>query len=286
MLSASLSVFIANAGNVVDGMIIGKFLEDGALTAYALTLPVSFLVSTLTGIFAAGMQSMGGGAIGKGNMRLADEYFSSAVFTECFTLILVAAILIIFPARAADILGASKHSPEIFRQTCGYISGFAPGIPFLGASVMLVSIMYTEGKGHNVVIGTFIMIAVNVCGDIYAAVTNRGMFEIGLATSASYIAGCAFAMFCLSGKERAIKLSLRRIRISLLGSIFHGGINVGAIRGSHMLRTYALNVIMTLYLGKEALSAVSLQNVISVSLACIASGIGTAILTMGSVYYG
>ncbi len=70
-------------GNVVDSIVIGRFLGVNALTAYGLTHSMVLFFIAQLGIFMAGMQSCGGNAIGTGNMRLADEYFSSAL---CFEL--------------------------------------------------------------------------------------------------------------------------------------------------------------------------------------------------------
>ncbi len=164
--------------------------------------------------------------------------------------------------------------------------GYSLGLPFLSAASMLINIMYAEGKGHNVVVSFILSIAVNVCGDIYVASTTRSVFDIGLATSGSNIVSCAYLVFCRLGGETAVRLSVRRFKPSLITSIIKGGSTTGAIRASHMLRTWTLNILLTFYFGKEAVSALSVQSSVTSLFLCIAVGTGTAILLIGSVFYG
>ncbi|MBQ6970936.1 MAG: hypothetical protein IJP86_01125 [Synergistaceae bacterium] len=282
----ALSNFVANVGNMIDGMIIGSFLGDTSLTAYGLILPVVFLHGAQMGVFLVGMKSCGGHAIGKGDMRLADEYFSSAFFAECALSVIIALILCLFPGAVAGLLGASKHSPEIFAQTRDYIIGYSLGIPFLSLSSLLIDTMYTEGKGQNIIISVIIAIAVNTCGDLYVSFTSRSMLGIGLATSASYMIGCLYLVLCRYKSENAVNISLRHNNPKHLPSIIKGGSTTGAVRASHMLRVWVLNLILTYYFGKEAVSALSIQNSVAAIFLCIANGTGVTILTIGSIFYG
>lgn len=55
-------------------------------------------------------------------------------------------------------------------------------------------------------------------------------------------------------------------------SVVKGGSTTGAIRASHMLRTWTLNILLTYYFGKEAVSALSVQSSVTSLFLCIAVG--------------
>lgn len=285
-VSFLLSTIFANIGNILDAIIIGKFIGDNSLTAYGLTIPILFFITAQLGVFMAGVQNCGGAAIGKGNTRLADEYFSSALNFECALSVFIFLVLFFFPGGVAYILGASKHSMEIFEQNRDYIRGISLGLPFLSVSSILMNIMYIEGKGQKVLISIVLAIVTNICGDLYVANTSGSMFGIGIATSLSNLVGCLYLLFCRSGSEKAVNLSIRKTRFKLIGGIIKGGSTTGFIKVSHMFRIWILNFILTYYFGKEAVSAMSIQNSMSMFFLSVVGGTGVAILSIGSLFYG
>ena len=273
-------------GNILDAMIVGKLIGDNALTVYGLTPPILFFITAQLGVFMAGMQNCGGAAIGKGNTRLGDEYFSSALIFESALSIFIFLVLFFFPEYIAKILGASEYSAEIFTQASDYILGVSFGLPFLSISSMLMNIIYIEGKGQKVLIGVLLAIVTNICGDLYVVNTSRSMFEIGIATSLSNIVSCLYFVCCRLGSEKAVSLSIRKTRFKLMGSIVKGGSTTGFIRAGHMLRIWILNFMLTYYFGKEAVSAMSIQNSSSIFFLFLVGGTGNAILSIGSLFYG
>ena len=286
MFASSLSTLFLSIGSILDAMIVGKLIGDNALTAYGLTPPILFFMTAQLGVFMAGMQNCGGTAIGKGNARLGDEYFSSALIFETALSVFISLVLFFFPSSVSYILGASKHSTEIFEQTRDYILGISSGLPFLAVSSILMNIMYIEGKGQKVLIAILLAITTNICGDLYVAHTSGSMLGIGIATSLGEILSCLYLVCCRLGNEKAVSLSIRNTRFKLMGSIIKGGSTTGFIRASHMFRIWILNFILTYYLGKEAVSALSIQNSSSVFFISVVGGTGAAILSIGSLFYG
>ena len=286
MFASSLSTLFLSIGSILDAMIVGKLIGDNALTAYGLTPPILFFMTAQLGVFMAGMQNCGGTAIGKGNARLGDEYFSSALIFETALSVFISLVLFFFPSSVSYILGASKHSTEIFEQTRDYILGISSGLPFLAVSSILMNIMYIEGKGQKVLIAMLLAITTNICGDLYVAHTSGSMLGIGIATSLGEILSCLYLVCYRLGSEKAVSLSIRNTRFKLMGSIIKGGSTTGFIRASHMFRIWILNFILTYYLGKEAVSALSIQNSSSVFFISVVGGTGAAILSIGSLFYG
>ncbi len=68
-----MSTFAATLGNLIDAILISKFLGTEAIAAFGLTIPHQKFTDMLPAIIALGMQVLCSKSLGKGNLREANQ---------------------------------------------------------------------------------------------------------------------------------------------------------------------------------------------------------------------
>ena len=74
-----LSMFTSVIGNIIDGIITGKFLGTEAIAAFGFTTPYQRFVTIFPAVLALGMQVLCSKALGRGELREVNGFFSLAV---------------------------------------------------------------------------------------------------------------------------------------------------------------------------------------------------------------
>ena len=284
MIIAELSTSLAS---MLDGIIIARSFDKYAVASYGLTTPYVNMMKMLGGFFATGTQVVYSQYAARGRQQKANEVFTvSAVIVAAFGLSL-AACLFIFADKIALLLGASKDAEHLLQNTSDYLRGLSFGLPLHLGGLLLIPLMNIDGDKKRIAHSLNAMLIVNTCGDLFVAFFfNGSMFGLALATSLSYV--CSFIVLMLHFRKRSsVRLILRgKLDFASLADVAKSGIIPAAMRSFSMIRTYALNIIFITFAGAGVLAANTLVrgNIKAVPM-CVASAIGTTILSISGVLY-
>lgn len=189
-----INQLLTNTATLFDSFIVGRFYGEVCLSATGIVYQLIFFLITLGSIFSIGSQLECSLALSKGEQRRVNSIFSaSLVLIGVISAVLTAALLL-FPGQTASLFGAAASAGELHAVTADYIRGLAIGVPAQLAVAFLASVMPLDGDRKRIVTASFVMIAVNIAGDLLNVyVLHLGMFGIGLMTSVSNY--CAAAVF-------------------------------------------------------------------------------------------
>ena len=177
-------------GNVVDGMVTGKFLGENAMAAFGFTNTVTLTVAIVGSILSTGSSVLAGNSLGRGELDQARKRFS-----VCFTAALLAAAvlcILIFSLAVpfAKLLGAQG---ELVQLAAAYIRGYAIAAPGVLLVAFLMPVMQMDGEMNRLMIAVIVMTVGDIAADLLnVLVFHGGMFGMALATAVSY-----YAALCL-----------------------------------------------------------------------------------------
>ena len=185
-----VSTLAATLGNLIDGILISKFLGTEAIAAFGLTVPYQRFTAMLPAIIALGMQILCSKSLGKGDLREANQIFSLATTLTFGLAVLMTAGTFLFTQPILDILGADKGLGNIASLTADYLRAYSLSLPAMALGVVFMPLMQLDCDRQRTVIAITSLSVCNViCDAISIFVLNGGMWGIGIATLVSYLLG-------------------------------------------------------------------------------------------------
>ncbi|MBR4152802.1 MAG: ATP-binding protein [Selenomonadaceae bacterium] len=182
-----VSTLTATLGNLIDGILISKFLGTEAIAAFGLTIPYQKFTAMLPAIIALGMQVLCSKSLGSGNLREANQIFSLATTFTFVLSILMTAGTFLFTQPILDILGVEKGLGNIPGLAADYLQAYSLCLPAMALGVVFMPLMQLDCDRQRTIIAITSMSICNViCDAISIFVLEGGMWGIGIATVVSY----------------------------------------------------------------------------------------------------
>ena len=281
MLLASVAMLL---GTLVDGILIGHFLETNDMAAYGLIHPVTVLLLAVTGIFSSGSQ-----ILCTKHMSLGEPEKANNIFSLTFALLFLVsgaltALFLVFSTPIVTFLGAWNELLPLGRD---YLFGLAIGFPGVLLATTMAPFAQLEGNQSLMVFGVCIMVGVNVAGDLLnVLVFHGGILGMGLATSAgSY---CAFLLLFIHflRNKRGYRLVFRKLNWRCAGKIILPGLPTAGGRLFATFRTLILNYLLIAISTNVALAAYSARMNIGTFFASTGAAAGMATLSLTGIFYG
>ena len=199
-----INQLLINTATLFDSFIVGRFYGEICLSATGIVYQLVFFLITLGSIFSIGSQLECSLALSKGEQQKVNRIFSASLVLIGMISAVFMAALLLFSGQTASLLGASAASGALHTVTAEYTRGLAIGVPAQLAVAFLASIMPLDGDRKRIMTASFVMIAVNIAGDLLNVyVLHLDMFGIGLMTSVSnYCAAAVFSVHFLKPGSR------------------------------------------------------------------------------------
>ena len=187
LITFLLSMFASVIGNTIDGVITGNFLGTDSLAAFGFTAPYQRFTTIFPAVLALGMQVLCSKALGRGDLREVNGFFSLAVATALALMIFLTVTTFLFAGQIADILGAEKDLGVIRSLTIDYLEAFSLSLPPLALVTILPPIMQLDNDRQRAVFAVVVLsICDIVCDLINVFVLDGGLWGMGIATVVSY----------------------------------------------------------------------------------------------------
>ena len=180
-------------GNVVDGIIVGNLISEDGVSAINLSKPINQFIFTMHLLINAGAGMLVAYALGKGDIREAQRYFTRA-FMLSIGLGIVLAVVggVIFPAQTARLLCSNE---QILPLASDYMQILLLGNPAFILMWGLSTMVGVDGSPKLVSLAVIIDNAANLCLDIvFIKWFGWGIAGSSAATIVGHIIGIAILL--------------------------------------------------------------------------------------------
>ncbi len=278
---------IQPANQLIDSVLTGNGLGIEALEAYALFLPAAALFTAISCVFSVGTQITCSHMLGSGRFEASEALTRTAFVSAAVFSLAAAGALLAFPERIAALLGASAENPRQAEETAAYLRGYAPGIPAVFLTGIMMSLLQLEGRKKLVVILSFCNLAVNAAGDFANLwFFRKGLFGMALSSAVSYWAVFAALIFHFLFRSNMFRFSLSGFSAEKLLMILKNGVPSLTYYGSLVLRAAFFNWLIISGLGGNMLAVMLVISSFTTLVDAAIGGTGDAELLLSGVLYG
>ena len=255
-----LGMVSVSAVTTIDGIFIGHGVGSDGIAAVNICIP---LLMILTG--AGLMVGIGGSVtasiyLSRGKRKLTRSSITHSLLSVTAVTLLPMALILIFPQKAARLLGSSDH---LLPLVTDYLVWFAPSLVFELWIAVSMFALRLDGAPKLGMWCSIVAALLNVFLDwLFIFPFGWGLMGAAFATTLSCLAGAAVAFHYLAFRARSVRL--HRLRLNGKGvRFFFRDLGIQCkIGSSGMLGEAAMAVLMFVgnhvfmrYLGDDGLSA-------------------------------
>ena len=244
LIPSILMIFAMQFGSLVDGILVGNFIGNEALSASSLVMPILYVVQ-IPG-FALGI----GGAIvvatllGKRDEIGAKKAYSFSIIVGMGISILFAAISYPISAPLASLFSDGN---ALYQQyATEYIMMYLVTDPIITFALLIGSFMAVD---NNPRLSSIFYILSNIAKVgleiLFIKVFNWGMYGAALSTGAGYFVGLIVVIFYFASKKRMLKITFNLKESS--GKEIFKATSTSAL---NLLLTAVQMLIVNIFIGK------------------------------------
>ena len=200
---------------LIDSVVISRFLDVDAMSAYGLVSPMIIVVNACILMISCGAQVSAAAALGRGDMEELGAGYSSALAGAAGISLVIMLAVFTAAGPVCGLLGASRSnvSPDVAEMTEQYLKGYFIGTPFFFLVQLATPYLQTMGKRKDLMRSVICMTVSDIILDILSVtVFHAGIAGIGVASGLSYLAAFLPVSGFFLKKDRIFCFDLRKIR--------------------------------------------------------------------------
>lgn len=285
-LTGALIEFSQVGAGFIDGLIVSRYLGQDAMAAYGIAYPIYSILGVVSGLLAVGMEIKCSQAIGRGNRKDLNRFFSMTVYVGAILSVLMTVLIIGFANPFAGLLGASGDAAVLQKPAADYLIGVGVGIPALIMAAILSPALQLDSGEKIIQRGALIITVTDVLIDIAAVKFGWGILGIGLATAVSNYLNLIYMCTHFRRKDRMLRFVKPDVKPKEFLTMLADGSEKAIKRLANIIRPVVLNIIIISYGGTVAVSALSVRNNFSGFAEIAGAGIAAATSLLIGLYYG
>lgn len=277
-----------HVATIIDGVIASRYYGDDAFSAISLLGPLLKCMVMFFAIFASGTQIIAAGKAGKGEIKSANEAFSTSVISGLVITAVFCFLCIINRDMMFSICGVKVSShPGIYDNMTAYLKGYLIGAPAIMLTTVISPLIVLDNGKKTVTWSTLTLCAVDIVGDLVNVfVFDGGNFGMGLASAIGYYCQLFVLLLHFKGKNSNYRFSFR-ISFSSFKEIMTIGSPEVVTRLSMILRDLIINRLnIAVAASAAAIAARSIQGNLNTLIFAFGMGISKTIVPMSAMYYG
>lgn len=284
LLAQVLSALTVSLCLLIDNLMIGRFLGEGALSAYGLAGPVLLIIGALGSMLCAGAQVACGRSLGRGDRAETDVGYSSSVALAASLSLVFTLLVALARVPLARMLGAK--SATLLADTSSYMAGFVIGAPASMGALILVPFLQMAGQGNLLIAAVLGMTVADVVFDwLNVTLFHGGMFGMGLASALSYYVAVIIGGSYFLSKHCVFRFSKKGIQWRKIRELLAGGLPTVFGMASTVVLVFAVNSLLLDMGGEAAVAAYAVITSVTNAANCISTGMGGVALTLSGVLY-
>ncbi len=283
MMVSVLSVLAATLGILIDNVIAGKMLGQGALSTMSIVGSMSYVFSCLSNLCVLGGTIKASQALGRGEKEAPSQFFSAAVVFFVVISLLFSGFGLIFPETLAAILGARG---ELMAPSAQFLRGYMWSI--LPNMVMFAMNNFAKITGAPMlpIYSIMAMTVADIVLDLLLVHMGMGMLGLGLATTFGYVAGLGVSCLQFLNKNNTLHFVRPRNLLQMLKEMMKTGLPTAAVRLGEALRAVMLNHLLIVTVGAGALAALNVRTQANNFFGAVTLGMGQSLLPVAGLFYG
>ena len=272
-----LSMFASRVGDVIDGIITGKFLGTDAMAAFGLTIPYQRFTTIFPLVLALGMQILCSKALGKGDLRESNGIFSLAVTTALALMIFLTSATFLFTEQFADLLGAGENLGQIRSLTLDYLEAYSLSLPPMALVTVLTPIMQLDSDRPRALISVVVLSVSDIIADLVCVfVFDGGLWSIGLATAVSYCLAAVVLILHFVKPNASFTYLPESMHVKNLREMFLAGMTMILGRGTSVLCVSILTRMAVALAGGIGVAAYAAVANLAVFLEMVPKALGSS----------
>ena len=273
-------------GNIVDSILVSKYIDIDGLTAISLSMPALCFMQLFGFTIGVGGAATISVKLGKRQIKEASGVFSVCVIAVTAVSLLFTALSFFITKPLTQFLAST---PELQALLEPYLFIFICFIPTLNICLVLANMMTVDNNPKLGAAAFIVANAVNLILDyIFLAHTNLGMRGAALSSMIGFASGILLVIPYIFSKKRMLKFSIREgfKQIKEIGAIVKNGSPQAMYFVMQILKYYILNAFIQKTLGPDNMSiyAVCINSVNIVRL--FVEGVIGVVQTIGGVLFG
>lgn len=277
-----------HVATIIDGVIASRFYGDDAFSAISLLGPLIKCMVMFFAIFASGTQIIAAGKAGKGDIKSANDAFSTSIIAGVIITAVFCFLCLINQDLMFRLCGVETGShPGIYDNMGPYLKGYLIGAPAIMLTTIISPLVVLDNGKKTVTYSTMALCVVDIVGDlINVFVFDGGNFGMGLASAIGYYCQLIVLLLHFRSKSSNYRFSFHISFLSLREILKIGSPEV-VTRLSMIFRDLIINRLnIAVAASAAAIAARSIQSNLNTLIFAFGMGISKTIVPMSAMYYG
>ena len=286
LLPTVLTSMAVSMASVVDGIIVGSLLGEGALAAVGLSAPIIFSINLIYLLFAVGGLTCASISLGKRDFHTANRFFTMSIGGGLVAMCIFLVVMQIFMRPLSISLAGGDM------QLAAMTESYLRPLLFTGPALMFSSGMavFLRMDGHPKASAAVMMIAnaVNLVLDyVLIRFLNTGIHGAGVSTALGYVVGSALVIPYLVNKKRSFHfVRPGKTVLKTLRDVLKSGMPKGVSQVCNLVRSLVINAVIVSSLGSIGMSIMTVCINVSMVSNIFEGGIADTLLPIVGTLYG
>ncbi|MBO4695062.1 MAG: ATP-binding protein [Clostridia bacterium] len=207
LLPSIMMIFAMQFGSLLDGIIVGNFLGNDALSATAIVMPILYFIQLPGFALGIGGSIVVANLLGKRDILTAKKVFSLACIIG-MAISFIFTIISFFVCR--PIASAFSQDPVLLEYGYQYIFIYMVTDPVITFVLLMSSFMAVDNNPKlsslTLIIGNVVKVALEV---LFIKVFNMGMYGAAASTPVGYFIGAMTVFFYMKSKKRLLSFTFK-----------------------------------------------------------------------------
>ena len=205
LIPSILMIFAMQFGSLVDGILVGNFIGNEALSASSLVLPILYVVQIPGFALGIGGSIVVANLLGKRDINGAKKAFSFSIIVGMGISILFAILSLFLSKPLAALFGESS-----LEYSYPYVYMYLLTDPIITFALLIGSFMAVD---NNPRLSSIFYIVSNIAKVgleiLFIKVLNMEMYGAALSTGAGYLVGAIVTIFYFKSNKRMLSLTFK-----------------------------------------------------------------------------
>lgn len=270
--------------NMIDGVILGRFIGPLAMAAVNMASPVFNMVSCLAILVTIGGNTLVGISLGQQDRDQANHYFNNAVAALWIIAAMIWVAVVFFPVPLARAVGANDVLLPFVKQ---YIQTFGFFVIPMILNILLGISLQSIGKPRLYMLGNMLTMGINIALDLLLiCIGGWGIRGAALASGISATVVCVLFLSSFVRKNSALKIRRCRLDFPALWHMAYNGSSEAMTQVCGGLSNLVFNWLLISSFGEVGVSAFAAVQYISLAIHAVMMGLARGVAAIISVNYG
>lgn len=284
MIPAIVSMIIAGAQTIIDGMFLGNYVGPNAMASVNIVQPFMQVIIGCSMIISVGSLSFIGRSLGDRNEEEAQNIFKTSFILIIISTIIISILGIFFSERIAFILGADQ---VLLNGVASYVKIISMFAPLIGLMFLFGFINRVVGRPDLYLKGMILSVICNIILDfLLIKKLGLGVSGAAIATGLAYVVAFFVVIKPMIDKNNIVNVFKGKFDKSVIVPVVYNGSSEGVTAIAIATTAYVFNMAFMQIAGAAGVAAFTTINYIGEFGVLIMFGISDGIGPIISYNHG